>query len=327
MKNTVNGFRFGLMARGGTSGAEVKARARAAEDLGYYSILYNDHYLGTGAAMTAANHPPQDIAAIPAAVLAADATSRLTVGFRVLCIDYHNPVVLAKELATLALFSEGRIEVGLGAGWLEPEYEAMGVPFDRAGIRIARLEEVTQLLREFFAGGQMDVRGAHGVTATGFEALPHLDKAPPIAIGGGGRKVLSLAARQADVVAFNINNQAGKLNAEGPRSSTAEATAEKIGWVREAAGDRFEDLILEIGAYFTIVTDDAAAAASELGEMTRGMFDMPVKETLDHPHVLIGTVDEICERLQERRERYGFSYVTIREADMEAFAPVVARLS
>jgi alkanesulfonate monooxygenase SsuD/methylene tetrahydromethanopterin reductase-like flavin-dependent oxidoreductase (luciferase family) len=139
--------------------------------------------------------------------------------------------------------------------------------------------------------------------------------------------VLSLAARQADVVAFNINNQAGKLNAEGPRSSTAEATAEKIGWVREAAGDRFEDLILEIGAYFTIVTDDAAAAASELGEMTRGMFDMPVKETLDHPHVLIGTVDEICERLQERRERYGFSYVTIREADMEAFAPVDARLS
>jgi probable F420-dependent oxidoreductase len=302
------------------------ALARAAEDLGYYSLLYNDHYLGPGPAMTAANHPPQEIAPIPAASLAAVATNELVVGFRVLCIDYHNPVVLAKELATLALFSKGRLEVGLGAGWLEPEYAAMGIRFDSAGVRIARLAEVVDVLKAFFAGGQIDVKGDY-VTATGFEALPQLDRPPPIAIGGGGPRILGLAARQADIVAFNLNNSAGKLSSNGPRSSTAEATQEKIGWVRDAAGDRFDALQLEIGAYFSIITDDAEAAAASLGDMTRGMFDLPVADTLNHPHVLIGSVDEVCDRLVGRRETYGFSYITIREADLEAFAPVVARLA
>src|SRR3954471_13924912 len=129
-------FRFGVMVRSGDTAAEVKALAQRVEALGYASLLYNDHYLGPGPAMDQAQHPPQGVAPIPAVVLAADATTTLRVGFRVLCVDYHNPVVLAKELATIDRFSGGRLEIGLGAGWLESEYNAMHVPYDPPGTRI-----------------------------------------------------------------------------------------------------------------------------------------------------------------------------------------------
>lgn len=323
----VHPFRFGLMARGGGSAAEVTGRARRAEELGYHSLLYNDHYIGPGPALAEANHPVQELAPIPAATLAAAATERLVIGFRVLCVDYHNPVVLAKELATLSLFSGGRLDIGLGAGWIAAEYEAMGVRLDRPGIRIARLAEVVEVLRGFFGEGLVDVKGEHGVYASGFEGVPKPVGSPLIAIGGGGPKILQLAARVADIVAFNLNNAAGKLSADGPRSATAALTAEKIDLVRKAAGDRFADLQLEIGSYFTIVTDDVEAAAAALPQQTRGMLDLPLPELLEHPHVLLGDVSRIADTLVERRERFGFTYVTIREADMEAFAPVVEKLA
>jgi probable F420-dependent oxidoreductase len=322
-------FRFGLMSRGAPDAKALRAGARKAEDLGYYSVLLNDHYLGPGAALAAANHPVQDMAPIPAAAVIAECTQNLVVGFRVLCVDYHNPVVLAKEIATLDVLSSGRTEVGLGAGWIEAEYAAMGLRYDRPGVRIGRLAETIDVLDQCFGGGPVDVQGQFGVHATGFSAIPQPIQRPrpPLAIGGGGPKVLALAARKADIVAFNMSNAAGKLGPQGPRSATLEQTAAKVGIVREAAGDRFEQLTLEIGAYFTIVTTDALAAARELPAATRGMFDLEPEEVLEHPHVLIGTVDAICDRLVERRERFGFSYVTIREADMETFAPVVARLA
>jgi probable F420-dependent oxidoreductase len=322
-------FRFGLMSRGAPDAKALRANARKAEDLGYYSVLLNDHYIGPGAAIAAANHPVQDMAPIPAAAVIAACTERLVVGFRVLCVDYHNPVVLAKELATLDLLSGGRTEVGLGAGWIESEYAAMGVRFDRAGVRIGRLAETIDVLDQCFGGGPVDVQGEFGVHATGFSAVPQPVQRPrpPLAVGGGGPKVLSLAARKADIVAFNLSNAAGKLGPQGPRSATAGQTAAKIQVVRSAAGERFDQLTLEIGAYFTIVTDDALAVARQLPAATRGMLDLAPEELLEHPHVLVGTVDQICDRLVERRERFGFSYVTIREADMETFAPVVARLA
>lgn len=322
-------FRFGLMSRGAPDAKALRAGARKAEGLGYYSVLLNDHYLGPGAALAAANHPVQDMAPIPAAAVIAECTQNLVVGFRVLCVDYHNPVVLAKEIATLDVLSSGRTEVGLGAGWIEAEYAAMGLRYDRPGVRIGRLAETIDVLDQCFGGGPVDVQGQFGVHATGFSAIPQPIQRPrpPLAIGGGGPKVLALAARKADIVAFNMSNAAGKLGPQGPRSATLEQTAAKVGIVREAAGDRFEQLTLEIGAYFTIVTTDALAAAQELPAATRGMFDLEPEEVLEHPHVLIGTVDAICDRLVERRERFGFSYVTIREADMETFAPVVARLA
>ncbi|OLO25811.1 LLM class F420-dependent oxidoreductase [Streptomyces sp. MNU77] len=318
-------FRFGVMGKSAASRQELVTKVRRIEESGYHSYLLNDHYLGDGPALRSANHPVQDIAAIPAAVLAAEATESLVIGFRVLCVDYHNPVVLAKELATIDLFSGGRLEVGLGAGWIEAEYEAMGVAFDRPGTRIARLEDVVDVLHACFGGGPVDISTNRGVRASGFSAVPAPVQKPhpPIAVGGGGRKILQLAARKADIVAFNLNNRSGRLGADGLNSVGHDATRERVEWVREAAGDRWEDLRLEIGTHLTTVTDDVRGAADALA----GRFGIPGESLLTHPHALIGTVDGICETLLERRERFGFSYITVPETVADSFAPVVERLA
>jgi probable F420-dependent oxidoreductase len=318
-------FQFGVMTATGDTAQSVKEKAKMVEDLGYFSLLYNDHYAGPGAAMDGANHGPQPIASVPAVTLAADATSTLRLGFRVLCADYHNPVVLAKELATMDVFSEGRIEIGIGAGWIKNEYEAMGVAFDKPSVRIARLDEYVTVLKAIFSGEQVDFQGQYGVGVSGFSGspVPVQRPWPPIAVGGGGRKILELAGRQADIVAFNLNNRAGMLSPDGMQLSTASATLERVEWVKDAAGDRFDDVTLEIGAYFSLLTDDAKAAAPMFAEM----MGVTPDEVLKHPHALIGSVDEIVDVLEQRREEYGFSYVTILDALAEEFAPVVARLA
>jgi probable F420-dependent oxidoreductase len=297
-----------------------------AEEFGYYSVLFTDHYLGPGSAMTEANHVPQPLASVPSAVLSALVTTTLHVGFRVLCIDYHNPVVLAKELATLDQISGGRLEVGLGAGWVKSEYEAMGVQFDTAGKRIARLGAVVSLLRSAFRSEQVDVDAA-GVRAFGFTALPTPVRAegPPIAVGGGGPKILSLAGATADIVAFNINHGGGRLDGRGAELATAEITDERVAWVCEAAADAGRETpTLEIGITASAIgSDDIEAATMPF----RDAYRMPPAAIVEHPHALIGSVDAICDRLVERRERYGFSYITIRDRVMESFAPVVARLA
>jgi probable F420-dependent oxidoreductase len=318
-------YRFGVMcAQGGTAKA-VKEQAKLVEDLGYYSILYNDHYAGPGPAMDGAHHPAQGVAAIPAVTLAADATSTLRVGFRVLCADYHNPVVLAKELATMDVFSEGRLEIGIGAGWITNEYEAMGVKWDKPSERIARLEDYVHILKGCFSGQQVNVDSAHGVHASGFSGvpLPVQRPWPPFAIGGGGKKILQLAGREADIVAFNLNNRAGALGPDGLVLSTAEGTRQKLAWVKEGAGERLDDITLEIGAYFSAVTDDRDAILPGMAEM----LACSPEDALEHPHALIGSVDQIVDTIEQRREEYGFSYITILEGLVEPFAPVVARLS
>jgi probable F420-dependent oxidoreductase len=318
-------FQFGVMCAMGESAKAIKERAKKLEDLGYYTMLYNDHYAGPGAAMEAANHGAQGIAPIPAVTLAADATSTLRVGFRVLCQDYHNVVVLAKELASIDLFSEGRLEVGIGAGWIQSEYEGMGIPFDSAGERIARLEDYIEALKALFSGEQVHVVGDHGVNVTGLSGLPLSVQRPhpPIALGGGGRKVLSLGARVADIVAINMNNERGKLTQEGFAASSAAAVHEKISWIRDAAGPRIDDLTIEIGAYFSMVTDDAAGTAQGLS----GMLGLSPEDVLEYPHALIGTPEQIVDTCLARREEYGFSYVTISDGIAEMFAPVVAALA
>jgi probable F420-dependent oxidoreductase len=322
-------FRFGVMTNGGTTTGEVVDLAKKVEDLGYDAIYYNDHYAGPGPAMESANHAPQELAAIPIAVLAATATRTLIVGFRVICIDYHQPIVLAKELATLDQLSNGRLEIGLGAGWIASEYEAMNVRLDPPSVRVQRLGEVVELLRQCFDDRQVDFDGATGVSAHGFSGVPKPTQrpGPPIAIGGGGPKVLQLAGRVADVVAFNIDNRAGKLAPENIRRTTAGPTLEKIDLIEEAAGDRFEQIELEIGAHFTFVTPDVDATVSQLGAMTFGMFDLSPEDALQHPHVLIGDVDRICDIVEERRDTFGFNRVTVLQHTVDAFAPVVDRLS
>jgi len=317
-------FRFAVQSFSAESGDAWRERARKAEALGYSALHLADHIIGEGPVLEATNHPLQTLAAVPAIAVAAEATSTLRVGCRVFCIDYRPAAVLAKEAATLDLLSGGRLELGLGAGWLRGEYEAIGLDFDPAPVRIDRLAETVAFLKAHFAPGQIEVSGEH-VNVRGYAAapLPIQQPHPPIMIGGGGKRVLSLAAREADIVSLNFNNRSGVIGPDGVLSGTAEATAEKIGWIRAAAGDRYGDLELEIAAYFAFVGDGMGAAAEGLG----AAFGLTTDEMKAHPHALFGSTDEVVEELLRRRDAYDISYVTVGHEAMEAFAPVVAKLA
>jgi probable F420-dependent oxidoreductase len=317
-------FRFSVQAYQAGSAREWTDVARRTENLGYSALFTTDHYFGPGSISDASGHRPVDVAPIAACMAAAAVTTTLRVGCRVFCVDYHHPVVLAKELATLDLLSEGRLEVGLGAGWVAAEYAGLGVPMERPGVRIEKLRQVAELIKQHWHGEPLDIDDSF-VHASGFAGrplpvqLPH----PPILIGGGAPKVLRLAGSIADIVSINFNNAAGKLGAGSVATSSLEATAEKLSWIRDGAGDRFADLEIEIGAYFVAVRDDYQDVAEAMAQR----FGVPVADLLEHPHALIGSVDEVCERLQQLRERLGVSYVNVAQRNMDDFAPVVARLT
>lgn len=327
-------FRFAVQSYSASSAAEWRNRARQAEDLGYSALHLADHYVGPGRVVEQTSHPVQELAAVPAMMAAAEATSHLRVGCRVFCVDYHHPVVLAKQAATLDLLSEGRLELGLGAGWLRAEYEALRIPFDPPGRRIRRLAATIALVKQAMGGadapfeaGAEAARTAQGapIAYDGFapRPLPVQRPHPPIMVGGGGRRVLSLAAREADIVSLNFNNRAGVIGPDGVHSGAAAATAEKIGWLREAAAERMDAIELEIGAYFTFVQPGAEAIAGEMGRS----LGLSAEEMLCHPHGLFGEADAVADELRRRRERYGIHYITVPDSALEAFAPVVAQLA
>jgi len=317
-------FRFAVQSFSASSGKEWRERAKKIEALGYSALHLADHILGPGPAIASTNHPVQELAAVPAIMMAAEATTRLRVGCRVFCIDYRQPAMLAKEAATIDLLSDGRLELGLGAGWLRAEYEATGIRFDTAPVRIARLAETVGALKALMGGSEVSIDGKD-VRLHGFAGRPAPVQKPhpPIMIGGGGRRVLSLAGREAQIVSFNFNNRSGVIGPDGIRNSTADETEKKVAWVREAAGTRFDALELEIGAYFTFVTDQPKGIASGMA----GAFGLTPDEMMRHPHALFGTPDAICEELERRRDAYGISYVTVPDTALDAFAPIVARLS
>lgn len=317
-------FRFAVQSFSASSAGEWRERARRVEALGYSTLHLADHILGPGDAIAPTFHPIQELAAVPAMAMAAEATETLRIGSRVFCIDYRHPAVLAKEAATLDLLSEGRLELGLGAGWLANEYAAVGIDFDPAPTRIDRLEEVVGLIKAHWAGEPLSIHGKH-VHAVGYQGVPEPVQKPhpPIMIGGGSRRVLELAAREAQVVSFNFNNRSGVLGPDGVKTGTEEATAAKVAWVREAAGDRFDGLELEIGAYFVAMGDSAKAACSGMA----AAFGLDEPTMRAHPHGLFGSVEGICEELERRRERLGLHYITVGHDVMEDFAPVVARLT
>lgn len=317
-------FRFGLQAYHATSAAHWRTLAREAEQLGYSTFHLADHYFGPGPLEAETRHPVQNLAAIPAMAVAAEATETIRIGCRVLCIDYHLPAVLAKELATLDFLSGGRLEIGLGAGWIEAEYRAMGVRWDRPGIRLQRLEEVLDLIEAHFGGEQIAVHGTH-VQVSGYRGVPAPVQAPrpPFMIGGGSERILRLAGRRADIVSLNFDNRSGRISSDGICNSTADATDQKTCWIREGAGARFGRLELEIASYFTVVGVDPPTAYAQLS----GGLGLPPEVLDNHPHVLAGSVDEICHQLEARRDRYGISYVTVGARALHDFAPVVSRLA
>jgi probable F420-dependent oxidoreductase len=317
-------FRFAVQSLGTTTNRGWLEEARRAEALGYSALHTSDHFLGPGAALDASHHPVQMFAPLPALAAAAGVTSTLRLGCRVLCVDYRVPALLAHELATLDALSEGRLEVGLGAGWFADEYEAAGLRMDAPGERIARLESLVRALKAYFGGEELNIEDGP-VTMRGYRGVPAVVQRPhpPILIGGGGPKVLALAARHADIVSINSNQRSGKVHDDSVSSATAQHTDEQIRVVRKAAGDRFGSLEIEMGAYFTLVTNDLRGGLARVSRRTGVEPD----ELADHPHVLVGSVEHICEQLCERRARYGLSYVTVFAHVMDPFAGVVARLA
>jgi probable F420-dependent oxidoreductase len=197
-------FRFAVQATNAAGGREWHDTVRKVEDLGYSTLFLADHYLGPGPAQRAARTPRQDLAPIAAMAAAAAVSQTLRIGCRVFCVDYHAPAILAKEAATLDLLSDGRLEMGIGAGWSEVEYTAMGLDFERPGRRIAKLAEVVSFIKAHWEGEELNWSGDF-VQVHGYAGRPRTVQRPhpPIMIGGGGQRVLSLAGREADIVSIS----------------------------------------------------------------------------------------------------------------------------
>lgn len=304
-------FRFGVQMATAPSGQEWAAAARQAEDLGFSTLFMPDHF-------------GDQLAPVPALMAAACATTELRVGALVFDNDYRHPLVLAKEMATIDLLSGGRLEIGLGAGWMRSDYEESGIAFDPPGTRVDRFEEGLAVVAGLLGPDPFSFSGEH-YQVTGHDLLPKAVQSPrpPILVGGGLRRMLSIAGRHADIVGINPTIPNGEVDAEAARSGTAEATDEKLSWVRAAAGDRYGDMEVNLLNFGCFVTDDRTSVAESLAPA----FGIDPEQLLEFPHALLGTVDEICESIEARRDRWDASYLVIQHDAMEAMAPVVARLA
>ncbi len=304
-------FRFGVMAAKARSSSEWIETAKKAEDLGYSSLLMPDHF-------------GDQLSPVAALSTAAAVTETLRVGTLVFANDFRHPAVLAKDTATLDLLSDGRLEVGVGAGWMTDDYSATGITHDRPGVRIDRMIEAIEVLRGLWGDEALTFAGEHyNITEMNGLPKPVQPGGPPIIVGGGGKRVLSTAARLADIVGVNPNVGEGAIGPEAIASMSADATEEKLGWVRAAAGDRFDDIEISILKFVTIVTDDRDGVAKKVG----GGMGMDAATILASPHTLVGSAEQIADELTEQRERWQGSYVTVQSDALEAFAPVVAALA
>lgn len=293
------------------SGRDWRENARRIESMGYSAFYMPDHF-------------DEQLAPMSALMSAADATTTLRIGSLVFDNDYRHPVVLAKEVATLDVLSGGRFDLGIGAGWLVRDYEESGIPFDRPGTRIERMEEAVKIIKGILSNEKFSFSGKHyqinGIEGTPTPAQkPH----PPILIGGGGRKMLGVAAREANIVHVNYNLSEGRINPTLARTGFADATAEKVGWIKEAAGDRFDELEIGLTIFFATVTEDRESIATAIAPAIQA----EPRDILDMPFFLIGTIDQLVEQLHTRRERYGTSFVIVPGETAEALAPVVERLA
>jgi probable F420-dependent oxidoreductase len=306
----VRPFRFGLLARVAHSRDEWLGKARRAEALGYATFLVPDHF--------------RDQVATSVGLMAAAAvTSTIRIGSLVYDNDFRHPAVVAKDAATLDLLSGGRFELGLGAGWLLPDYAQTGLSFDPGRVRVERLEEAARIITRYLEGGPVTAKGRY-YAVTELEGLPRPVQRPrpPLLIGGGGPKILALAAREADIVGF-----VPRTHADGSGLDLADigpaAVDAKVATVRAAAGARFAALELNALVQRVIVADDPSAGLAEVAQQ----WKIEPAQVRESPFVLAGPIEAIVDTLEARRARYGISYIAIFEQFGEAFAPVVKRLA
>jgi probable F420-dependent oxidoreductase len=304
-------FRFGVQLSSAPDRRTWVDTARRIEALGYAVATMPDHFT-------------DQLAPMPALQAILDATTTLRAGALVFDNDYKHPAILAKELATMDVLSDGRVEIGLGAGWMISDYEQLGLPYDRPGVRIDRFVEGLAIIKGVMAPGPFSFAGDHySVTEYDGRPLPVQTPRPPILIGGGGPRVLGIAAREADIVGVNGTLDAGVIGPQAIATMTAEAVAEKVAVVAEAGRHRLDEIEMNIRTFFVSVTDDRAAQVAAIA----GMIGVDESMVDASPFALIGSPARLAEDLLERRERYGFSYVIVGPAEAEAFAPVVAELA
>ena len=307
-------FRFGAQLHQPLPGLTWAESARRLEELGYSTLFLPDHF-------------GEQLAPIAAMTAAAAATDTLRVGTLVFDNDYRHPVVLAKEMATIDLLFEGRCEVGMGAGWMRTDYEHSGIPMDRPGVRVDRLMEGAAIVKGLWSGEPVRHDGAH-YTITDMVGLPtpNTPGGPPLLLAGGSPRMLRFAGAAADIVGVNPSIHSGEVDADAARDGLADRMDTKLGWVREGAGDRFDEL--EINAWVPVVaiTDDAKAVAEMLAPGF-GLDGEDPSSLLDSPMVMAGTVPELVDRLQARRERWGFSYHVVQNESALELAPLVAELT
>jgi probable F420-dependent oxidoreductase len=286
--------------------------ARKAEALGYSTLFVPDHFVD------------HDLAPTVALAHAAAVTDELRVGTFVLGNDYKHPVVCAREMATLDLLSDGRLELGVGAGWMTADYEKAGIALDPPSVRIARLAEAITVMKGLFAPGPFTFAGEH-YRVTDLDGMPKPVQQPvPFLVGGGAPKILALAAREAQIVGINANLRSGDGSSpDAARSLTPAETDKKIEWVRTAAGARFDELELQTLVGFVYTGDDAGAVLDGIA----GVFGISRDDARLAPPCLVGSVDDIVASLEERRARWQISYHVVDEAALDTFAPVVARLA
>ena len=304
-------FRFGVDLQHPFAGRSWLDTAREAEGLGYSTLFVPDHLdAGLG-----------PIAAIAAA---AAVTTSINVGTLVLDCDFRHPAVLARELASVDVLSEGRLEVGVGAGWKRTDYDHSGITMDPPSVRVARMIEHVSVLKGLFAPGPFSFTGEH-YTITDLEGTPKPYRAggPPFVIAGGAPRVLRFAGATADIVGVNASIHSGEIDAEAAQDAVPERIDQKVGWVREGAGNRFDDLELNAWLAVAEVTD----ASAELAEVLAAGFGTDAGALLGSPLTLVGSAAEIAERLEERRDRWGYSYTVIPGDKAHDFAPIVAELT
>lgn len=303
-------FRFSA-SLGALETGDLISSARRAEELGYSTVTLPDHFTDQAAPLIGLT-------------AAAMATETLRVLPLVLANDYRHPVVLAKEIASLDALSGGRVDFGIGAGWMLTDYDQAGIDYDSPGTRIRRLAESVTVLTALLRGDDPDFDGEFYTVKGPLSApLPAQPGGPPLMLAGGKQKMLTLAGAHADIVGINPGLTAGVIDARAGQDATSDKTDQKVAWVREGAGDRFDDLELQTRIHLTMVTDDRHKVAAEMAPL----LGITAEDALESPHALVGSVDELIDDIKRWRDRWGISFVSINGENMEEFAPVVEALA
>jgi probable F420-dependent oxidoreductase len=306
-------FRFGVNCYGAANRDEWISKAQKMEALGYDTLFVADH-LHT--------FPP-----FAGMMAAAAATTTLRIGSNVFANDFRHPLLLGREIAAIDALSTGRVVLGLGTGYWRPDYDQSGIALDPPATRVGRLEEAVQIIKGMFTAAPFSFTGQYyTVREFSLTLAPVQQPHPPILLSGGSPRTLALAAREADIVSFGFRTT--RQGSFDTASNSPDATAQKVAWVTQAAGERRERLEFSFLASFVAVTDDRTRAAQQWADgWRRAGVAITDKQILESPTTLIGTVDEIVADLQHARERYGFSYIVISDDNIDEFAPIVEQLT